>query len=64
MAPVYQFLTSKEKNGITDASVSWNFQKFLINKKGVLVASFSPKTTVNDESFKSIFEEQLKEKAN
>jgi glutathione peroxidase len=57
-------LTNKNENGVLDASVSWNFQKFLINKKGVLVASFSPKTTVNDESFKSIFEEQLKEKAN
>lgn len=62
--PLYQYLTHKEENGVLDASVSWNFQKFLINKNGVLVASFSPKTTVNDEDFMKIFLEQLELKAN
>lgn len=57
--PLYQYLTQKEENGVLDASVSWNFQKFLINKNGVLVASFSPKTTVNDEDFMKSFEEQI-----
>ena len=62
--PLYQYLTQKEENGVLDASVSWNFQKFLINKNGVLVASFSPKTTVNDEDFMKIFQEQIDLKAN
>lgn len=62
--PLYQYLTNKSENGVLDASVSWNFQKFLINKKGILVASFNPKTTVNDESFKNIFEEQLQKEDN
>lgn len=44
--PLYQFLTNKELNGTTNASVSWNFQKFLINKNGEVITSFSPKTTV------------------
>jgi glutathione peroxidase len=47
--PLYQFLTTKELNGTTDASVSWNFQKFLINKKGEVVTSFSPRTTVYED---------------
>ncbi len=37
MAPVYQWLTQKEKNGIEDSKVRWNFQKYLINEKGQLV---------------------------
>ena len=30
-APIYQWLTQKSKNGILDASISWNFNKFLID---------------------------------
>lgn len=53
--PLYQFLTKKELNGSVEASVSWNFQKFLINKKGEVVTSFSPRTTVyEDEVIKAI----------
>lgn len=47
--PLYQFLTSKAENGITDAPVSWNFQKFLIDKEGRFVTFFAPKTSVKDE---------------
>jgi glutathione peroxidase len=36
MHPVYQFLTQKSQNGVMDSSVKWNFQKYLINEKGVL----------------------------
>ncbi|MFZ9190280.1 MAG: glutathione peroxidase, partial [Schleiferiaceae bacterium] len=37
--PVYQWLTQKSKNGAKDATVRWNFQKFLVNEKGQWVAS-------------------------
>jgi glutathione peroxidase len=37
MAPLYQWLTSKAKNGVMDSEVKWNFQKYLINEKGQLV---------------------------
>ena len=30
--PVYEFLTNKNKNGVMDSKVTWNFQKFLIEK--------------------------------
>ena len=43
MHPLYQWLTQKEKNGNMDSEVSWNFQKYLINEKGELVAMFSPR---------------------
>jgi glutathione peroxidase len=38
--PLFQYLTSKEKNGQMNADIKWNFTKFLINKEGKLVAVF------------------------
>jgi glutathione peroxidase len=38
--PLYQWLTSKEKNGVMDSSVKWNFQKYLIDENGKLVDVF------------------------
>lgn len=35
--PLYQWLTQQTKNGKTDSSVKWNFQKYLVNPKGHLV---------------------------
>jgi len=34
--PIYQYLTEKKYNGLQDSSVKWNFQKYLINEKGML----------------------------
>ncbi|MBU1010744.1 MAG: glutathione peroxidase [Bacteroidetes bacterium] len=47
--PVYQWLTSKEKNGVEDSSVSWNFQKYLINEQGQLVKVLGPRTSPLDD---------------
>ena len=47
--PIYQWLTSKAKNGKMDADVSWNFQKFMIDEKGNLVDVVSPRTNPTDE---------------
>jgi glutathione peroxidase len=35
---LYQFLTKKELNKVLESSVSWNFQKYLINENGQLEA--------------------------
>lgn len=35
--PIYKWLTSKAENGVLDAPVKWNFQKFMIDEKGHLV---------------------------
>ena len=35
--PLYAWLTSKEKNGVMDSEVKWNFQKYLISEEGKLV---------------------------
>jgi glutathione peroxidase len=44
MHPLYQFLTEKKKNGFSDNSVKWNFQKYLINEEGKLVKVIAPGT--------------------
>ena len=48
MHKVYQWLTSKELNGIRDSSVKWNFQKYLISEDGKLVNVIKPKIKPND----------------
>jgi glutathione peroxidase len=48
MHPLYQFLTQKKYNKLEDASIKWNFQKFLIDKEGNIVKAISPKTKVTD----------------
>ena len=32
--PVYQWLTMKQLNGVSDASISWNFNKILVSPEG------------------------------
>jgi glutathione peroxidase len=41
-APIYQWLTKKKFNGFSDSRVKWNFQKYLIDENGKLVAVFGP----------------------
>ena len=47
-APIYQWLTSKEKNGVENSSVSWNFNKYLINENGEYVHHYSSDTKPDD----------------
>jgi len=35
--PLYRWLTNKSKNGISNSTVKWNFQKYLIDKNGELI---------------------------
>ncbi|MDB5228215.1 MAG: peroxiredoxin [Bacteroidota bacterium] len=58
--PLYKYLTSKSENGVVDAPVKWNYQKFIINKDGKLVTSLSPRTTVKDQEFLQTIEDLLK----
>jgi glutathione peroxidase len=39
--PIYKWLTSRELNGMDNYKISWNFNKFLIDEEGKLLAHFS-----------------------
>lgn len=42
-APLYKYLTSKDANPKTAGNIKWNFEKFLIDRDGKIVARFEPK---------------------
>jgi glutathione peroxidase len=42
IAPLYSWLTSKAENGVMDAPVKWNFQKFMIDENGNLAGMVPP----------------------
>ncbi len=52
-APIYQWLTSKAANGVLDATVSWNFNKFLLDENGKLIAYYPSKVTPMSEEITS-----------
>ncbi len=47
--PVYQWLTQKNKNGVLDSEVGWNFQKYLVDENGKLVDMVKPKVKPDDD---------------
>jgi len=54
--PLYKWLTDKKYNGIEDSSVSWNFNKYLIDETGKYVAHFGSKTKPLDTEITQLIE--------
>lgn len=52
-APIYKWLCSKTENGVLDAEVTWNFNKFLLDEKGNLITKFESKVTPMSEEITS-----------
>ncbi len=49
-APIFQYLTDKDLNGVKNTPILWNFTKFLIDENGKLIDSFISTTKPNSES--------------
>ena len=47
--PIYSWLTQKGKNGKGDYSISWNFNKFMVDENGELLEYFDSKVKPMDE---------------
>jgi glutathione peroxidase len=47
--PLYKWLTTKSLNGVLDANIQWNFQKFMIDEQGNLVDFLAPKEQPDSE---------------
>jgi glutathione peroxidase len=57
--PLYTFLTHKETNPGFEGDISWNFEKFLTDKSGKVVARFSPTTVPDDPVVQKAIETEL-----
>ncbi len=49
IAPIYKWLCNKSENGVLDATITWNFNKFLIDENGKLIAYFPSKVKPTDD---------------
>jgi glutathione peroxidase len=57
--PLYTFLTNKESNPGFDGDISWNFNKFLTDRNGKIVARFGSGDTPESEGVKTAIEKYL-----
>ncbi len=60
--PLYKFLTSKETDPDFAGDITWNFNKFLVDRDGKVVARFSSKDTPESENVTSAIEKYLGQK--
>jgi len=59
--PLYQYLTDKKQNPNFGGEIKWNFNKFLIGKKGVILNRYDSKITPEDEGLVKDVEKALSE---
>jgi len=62
IAPLYSYLTQKSENGVIDAKVTWNFQKFLVGRDGKVITSFDPSKKVTEADVVAAVEKALASK--
>ncbi|QEL19057.1 glutathione peroxidase [Limnoglobus roseus] len=61
ITPLYKYLTSKETDGKYAGDIKWNFEKFLVNRKGEVVGRYDSKVKPeSDELTKAITTELAK----
>lgn len=59
--PLFKFLTAKETNPEFGGDIAWNFNKFLVDRNGKIIARFSPKETPESEKIVQTLEAALKQ---
>ena len=50
IAPIFQYLTDKELNGVKNTAILWNFTKFLLDENGKLIDTFISTTKPTDDA--------------
>ncbi len=58
--PLYQFLTSKETNPEFGGDITWNFNKFLVDRNGKVIARFETREKPEGEKVTQAIEKALK----
>lgn len=59
---LYKHLTAQDTKPAGSGKISWNFEKFVIDRSGKVVARFAPKTKPDDESVTKLIEAELAKK--
>lgn len=59
ICPLYQFLTSKESDPKFGGAIGWNFEKFLINRKGEVVGRFKSDVAPDSDQLTSAVKAEL-----
>ena len=62
-APLYKHLTSKEKDSKFAGDIKWNFEKFVFNREGNVVARFNSKAKPDSKEVVEVVEAELAKKA-
>ncbi len=57
--PLYQYLTSEKTDPKFAGEITWNFNKFLVNDKGEIIARFSSKETPESKEVTTAIENAL-----
>ncbi|HAE40289.1 MAG TPA: glutathione peroxidase [Candidatus Riflebacteria bacterium] len=60
--PLYRFLTNETTNPGFSGSISWNFNKFLIDRQGKVIAKYGSRTVPEDAELVAQLEKALEEK--
>jgi glutathione peroxidase len=58
-APIYKFLTTKDTAGDFGGEITWNFNKFLVDRNGNLIARFGSPTKPDDAKVTAEIEKAL-----
>lgn len=61
ITPLYKFLTDKETNPEFGGDITWNFNKFLVDRNGKIIARFSTKDAPESEKVIQTLEAALKQ---
>jgi len=59
--PLYEFLTSDKTNPKYSGNIPWNFTKFLVNRKGEVIARFQPKDNPSSQAVTQAIDKALAE---
>ena len=60
--PLYQYLTAIETKPAGPGKITWNFEKFLVDRHGKVVARFAPRTKPDDPEVVAAIDKALAEK--
>ena len=61
MHPLYGFLTDAQSNSAFAGDIQWNFTKFLVGRKGKVIARFEPRTEPDSREVVTAIEDALQE---